>query len=115
MMARIGNAWLGTVLGLGLLSAASVILVFAFDDVREVLREAKREFRAQAFVWTTEALQCPRNAVVLLVLGQSNAANHVYAEPAGVDPSGTAFSFFRGRCYALADPVPGASGTRASV
>lgn len=53
-----------------------------------------------------------RNLLVLLVLGQSNAANHGEVR---VAPEGPIFSFFDGRCYAAKDPLPGASGQGGSV
>lgn len=51
----------------------------------------------------------------MLVLGQSNAANH--ARVGSIPPleGDTVFSFFRGRCYKLADPLPGASGSGVSI
>lgn len=49
---------------------------------------------------------------VILVLGQSNAANH--GESAGpVTPS--VHSFYEGKCYQARDPLPGASGQGGSV
>lgn len=49
---------------------------------------------------------------VILVLGQSNAANH--GESAGPATPGV-FSFHDGHCYAARDPLPGASGQGGSV
>jgi peptidoglycan/LPS O-acetylase OafA/YrhL len=47
---------------------------------------------------------------VVLVLGQSNAANH--GEPTDLDSQ--AVFFFRGKCFRTGNPVPGATGTGAS-
>lgn len=59
------------------------------------------------------ALQASRSRVlVLLVLGQSNAANHAQSRAAG---GAGVYSWYRGRCYAAVDPLPGATGTGGSV
>lgn len=50
--------------------------------------------------------------MVVLILGQSNAANH------GLSPASAgakAFSFFQGHCYVAQDPLPGATGEGGSV
>lgn len=49
--------------------------------------------------------------MVLLVLGQSNAANH--GRPAA--PAAAIPVFFRGRCFLARDPLPGGSGEGASL
>jgi len=50
--------------------------------------------------------------MVVLVLGQSNSANHAQTRAAG----GTGvFSWHEGRCYAALDPLPGASGDGGSL
>lgn len=48
---------------------------------------------------------------VLLVLGQSNAANH----GAGTAPQAAIPVFFHGRCFAAHEPLPGGSGEGASL
>lgn len=49
--------------------------------------------------------------IVVLVLGQSNAANHgARSAPAAAIPV-----FFRSRCFAAKDPLPGGSGEGASL
>lgn len=64
-------------------------------------------------------VDCPRpparKPMVILVLGQSNAANH--GQPGAPLPSSApdrVYAYFAGRCYLAADPMPGASGTGAS-
>lgn len=63
-----------------------------------------------------QALDCAsidrRNLLVILLLGQSNAANH--GQTRG-DPVANVFSFHDGHCYRAADPLPGATGDGGSV
>lgn len=56
------------------------------------------------------AVACPKDPLVLLVTGQSNAANHGSSRAAAAG-----FTFFRGSCYPASDPLPGSSGTRGSM
>lgn len=60
------------------------------------------------------AAPCPRDAIVVLAIGQSNAANHLAVAPAPIESPQT-FNFHAGRCYRLADPVLGATGTGGSL
>lgn len=53
---------------------------------------------------------CPKNPIVILTLGQSNAANYVTARFHG---KGTVF--YRGQCYEASDPLLGATGDRGSI
>lgn len=53
-----------------------------------------------------------KNLLVVLVLGQSNAANHGETRAMPREPI---YSFFGGRCFAASDPLPGASGQGGSV
>lgn len=48
---------------------------------------------------------------IFLVLGQSNAANH--GDPRGASEHGAVW--WEGQCFALADPVPGGTGSGGSV
>ncbi len=54
---------------------------------------------------------CPRDLPVLLVVGQSNAANYGDAPHTG----SAHINFYEGRCYPARDPLLGASGDRAAV
>lgn len=56
-----------------------------------------------------------QNRMVILVLGQSNAANHgpVGAPPDAPGTSGV-YAFFAGTCYQAADPMPGTTGSGTS-
>jgi hypothetical protein len=56
------------------------------------------------------AVTCPKDPLVLLVTGQSNAANYGSSRAAAAG-----FTFFRGSCYPASDPLPGSSGTRGSM
>ncbi len=84
---------------------------------RHALRILRYEWiGGQPLVWsvpraTVDCLTPPPD-VVALTFGQSNAANSVqgrHAARAGV------VWFYAGRCYAAADPLPGATGTGGSV
>lgn len=59
-----------------------------------------------------EEIACPDHALVLLVMGQSNAGNHL-----GMRHRGAAgvLNFWRGRCYAAQDPLLGATGNAGSL
>jgi hypothetical protein len=56
------------------------------------------------------AVPCPKDARVMIVAGQSNAGNWV-----GRRHVGSAFQFFRGKCYPAADPLLGADGRAGSL
>lgn len=58
------------------------------------------------------AVLARQHPVVLLVLGQSNAANHGAAEARSAAPLHVVSG---GRCYRRADPLPGATGQGASL
>lgn len=60
------------------------------------------------------AMECPTNPIVIVTGGQSNAANHL-SDPVDERPDLPAAMFYDGRCYRLADPLPGASGHRGSL
>ena len=53
-----------------------------------------------------------RNTLIILAFGQSNAANYGQTR---YRPAGAVFSFYQGRCYRAADPMPGADGGGGSV
>jgi Carbohydrate esterase, sialic acid-specific acetylesterase len=57
---------------------------------------------------------CPANSAVILAIGQSNAANDLpsFGEQSASD---AAVNFFDGKCYAIEDPVLGATGNRGSL
>ena len=52
-------------------------------------------------------VKCPENSDVIIVLGQSNSANHLTNDE---NIKTKHLNFFNGRCYELTDPVLGASG-----
>ncbi|HMM75043.1 MAG TPA: sialate O-acetylesterase [Gammaproteobacteria bacterium] len=105
-----------TILGvLALLAAGAWSL--ATDAGRQLLRVLRYEWLAgQPLVWSVPRVvvdcRTPAPDFIALSFGQSNAANSVpgrYAPTAGVS------WFHEGRCYAAADPLPGATGTGGSV
>lgn len=90
-------------------------LVFQFRyDALSVYRDLKRELHSLAFLLVTQSMQCPQDPIVIVALGQSNAGNHLATPYALVDGT-RAYSFYRGRCFRLADPVPGATGQLGSL
>ncbi len=59
---------------------------------------------------------CPsqtEKTAVIFAFGQSNAGNYLGERRSAAHPG--VLNFFRGRCYAAADPMLGASGSRGSV
>ena len=60
------------------------------------------------------SVPCPEDAVVIAVIGQSNAANHVNSK--FKDPNNfRAFNFFDEKCYLIEDPNLGATGNGGSI
>ena len=53
-------------------------------------------------------VKCPKNRDVIVILGQSNAANHL-TNFKKIIPSNN-LNYFNGKCYLLSDPVLGATG-----
>lgn len=99
-----------------LLSAAGAWLMWS-DAGRHALRVVRYEWIAgQPLVWSVPRVvvdcHAPAPDFVALTFGQSNAANSVR----GRHSAGPAVTWFHaGRCYAAADPLPGATGTGGSV
>jgi hypothetical protein len=102
------------------LVALTVLVAVAATKAREHWRateELRRPLASLAAPGPEQvALDCaalpgPRRWVIL-VLGQSNAANHVQTR---ADAGPGVFVFHAGRCYAARDPLPGASGDGGSV
>ncbi len=90
-----------------------------FAEMRRELRLALGLPKLWSTAFNTDtrgqaALPCPANAIVLVTGGQSNAGNAL-ADPL-VPPAGSgAYMALAGRCYALRDPVLGATGDRGSL
>lgn len=57
---------------------------------------------------------CPTNPLVIVTLGQSNAANFI-SSPIDENPNVPAYMFFNDTCYFLRDPVLGATGSMGSL
>ncbi len=70
------------------------------------------EHRVNARVQGRTAVPCPADALVVLVLGQSNAANSVGARHRS---DGGSTNWFDGRCYLAVDPMLGSDGVAGSV
>lgn len=74
-------------------------------------RRERRTYWDSPFGW---AVPCPAQPIVLLAVGQSNAANSL-SDPVDADPAAEAFVLWRGQCHRLADPLPGATDTHGSL
>ncbi|MGE3771987.1 MAG: sialate O-acetylesterase [Gammaproteobacteria bacterium] len=103
------------VIALGVL--ALLAAGFATPAGRHALRVVRYEWiGGQPLVWSVPrvTVDCttPPPDFVALTFGQSNAANTVQGRHAARD--GVVW-FHEGRCYAAADPLPGATGTGGSV
>jgi len=55
---------------------------------------------------------CPSNSDVIVVLGQSNSANHLIYDDYKKNDH---LNYFNGNCYSLTDPVLGATGENQSI
>lgn len=91
-------------------------LIVHAKAVAEDWLDLERRWRRPVFADTGAhiAAPCPRDPIVILTGGQSNAANAV-SDPVDADPTVPAFMHFAGRCYRLADPLLGASGGGGSL
>lgn len=57
-------------------------------------------------------VKCPENKNVILILGQSNAGNHVKSKYYNTEGL---INFYLGKCYVLSEPVKGATGHLKSI
>ena len=116
MRRRVGQVACGiaalTVVGVAAVFGAKAELDggYTISKVRELRRE-RADARLAA---TLQAIPCPKSAFVIAALGQSNAGNHLGPRVAG-DPALPVYAYFRDRCVALQDPVPGATGEDGSL
>ncbi len=83
-------------------------------DLRAITGQDKQWAQINQDIGSNIALPCPRNAIVIATAGQSNAANAI-STPLDANPAAPVFMFFKGRCYALRDPMLGSNGTFGSV
>jgi hypothetical protein len=105
---------------LSLLAALLVCTVLASSEVaRHALRIVRYEWlEGRPLIWSVPRTVAACRArtgeshIVLLAIGQSNAANSVRGR---YRPSGRVLNFHEGRCFTGEDPVPGATGTGGSV
>jgi hypothetical protein len=80
----------------------------------ETVRAWRRDIADWRLAAAMQHVPCPKTALVIAALGQSNAGNHVGTRVAA-DPKLPAFAFFRDRCAPIADPLPGATGNDGSL
>jgi hypothetical protein len=57
---------------------------------------------------------CPAEAIVVVGIGQSNAANALSSHQ-NADPLAPAFVYFNRKCYSIGDPVPGTDRNGGSI
>ncbi len=99
---------------LSMLCSVIAVLAYTWHRTHQVpLKPGDRI--EQAFQPTTlPQVPCPLNngseALKILVLGQSNAANHGAAQSHAMAARSAVF-FYRGICYETSGPAPGATGT----
>ena len=108
--------------------AASQYQIFPFALVKATVKQLQAlagqepespKFLPESYVFRDTAgrpaLDCNfEDPLVFLAIGQSNAANFLSSFGAA-DPSAQAYQFFDGKCYAIEDPVLGATGDRGSL
>ena len=96
-----------------------LMAVFALLQVRQTQREQQGLATRVSGIQQPRAsdeIPCPKSApdmppLVILALGQSNGGNH--GSTRGKSPVGALW--FEGRCYPVADPLPGATGSGGSI
>lgn len=112
MSTGIGRALIAA-LALGLLLAAALAGRRAWHAGAEFRRELAPPAQPLPIHQPKDCAELPRERrMVVLVLGQSNSANHAESRAEG-GPG--VYSFFEGRCYHARDPLPGASGDGGSL
>jgi len=57
-------------------------------------------------------VNCPKNSDVIIILGQSNAANNVLSK---ITKSNKDVNFFNNKCYKVTEPILGATATYQSI
>lgn len=100
-------------LGLGVALAAAGWAWIGWKAGEELRRELAPPAPVQGFHRAVDCEGLPRERrMVVLVLGQSNSANHVESRAEG-GPG--VYTWHAGRCYEASDPLPGASGGGGSL
>ena len=57
-------------------------------------------------------VNCPKNSDVIVILGQSNAANNVLSN---ITKSNKDVNFFKNKCYKITEPILGATANKQSI
>ena len=65
-----------------------------------------------AYTINKKAVECPKNSIVILVSGQSNASNFLKSKKRYDNKH---LNYFNGKCYKLSNPVLGAEGEMSSL
>ena len=65
-----------------------------------------------AYTINKKAVECPKNSIVILVSGQSNASNFLRSKKRYDNKH---LNYFNGKCYKLSNPVLGAEGEMSSL
>lgn len=107
-------AFAGFVLAAAALALAAIAARLDGGYAIEATRGLRREFADWRLAVTRPSVPCPTSALVIMALGQSNAANHV-GPRVGRDDAVPAYAFFRSRCMRIEDPIPGATGADGSL
>jgi hypothetical protein len=107
----------GTIYGLGADPNSEIpagTLIRVREHLRRLVGHDKEWAVINADVASNIERPCPQDAIVIATAGQSNAANAI-STPLDANTTLPVYMFFKGRCYALRDPLLGSNGTSGSV
>lgn len=97
-----------------------LVALLAYYAVKNSLGSGKTSHKMHATIFKPGTAQKPvncsaipnKNRWVILVIGQSNAANH--GESMYLPHLSSIYSYYSGQCYLASNPMPGASGAGGS-
>lgn len=76
-----------------------------------LVREARFGFK-KADLQKKSKVNCPKNSDIIIILGQSNAANNVLSK---ITKSNKDVNFFNNKCYKVTEPILGATASYQSI
>ena len=107
------------------LTRCSSLSLKVFDDLLGFtgIESACKKLKNQKIIFNPEKfnnlelkteVECPKNSDIILIIGQSNAANNLLSS---VDQSikDINFNYLNSKCYQLSEPVLGATGNKYSL
>lgn len=105
------SAAIGLLAGVQLNNIATLVAAPSDATTLQATAERWQQRRFRDVSRKTE-VRCPAQAMKVLVLGQSNAANTVGER---IPASGDVFEWWRGKCYRASSPMLGGDGTGGSI